>query len=127
MDESEVVRIVRRGAQYLAENLWDYWPASGENDVPERNISVNVARAFGERGFRCYAEVNPRDRTDSRLDLLAFRPDREVLVVLESKKLHVAEQLDGMLKDAERIIEFQPQGRDSDQVGRAARFGVQTS
>lgn len=124
MDERGIVRIVRRGVLYLAESLWDYWPASGENDIPERNISVHAARAFAEQGFRCYAEVNPRDRTDRRLDLLAFDPDREVLAILESKKLHVPEQLEGMLKDAERIIEFQPHGRESDQVGRAARFGI---
>jgi hypothetical protein len=124
MEAVEVVRIVRRGALYLAESLSDYWPPSGENDLPERNISLHMAQAFAEQGFRCYGEVNPCDRTDERLDLLAFQPAGKTVVVIECKKLHQPERLEDMLRDAERILAFRPQDRYSPELTSASRFGV---
>jgi hypothetical protein len=124
MDQRDVARIVRRGALYLAESLWEYWPASGNNDIPERNVSLHLARAFAERGFLCYGEANPRDRTDARLDLLALHESRDVLAMVESKRLYEPEHVEAMLGDAERIRTFRPQEHEDDRVGKAARFGV---
>ncbi len=124
MDEHDVARIVRCGGLYLAEALWEYWPPSGRNEIPERNVSLHLARAFAERGFLCFAETNPRDRTDERLDLLALHESRDALVMVESKRLYSPEQVEAMLTDAERICAYRPQDREADRIGSAARFGV---
>ncbi len=88
MNVIEIDRIVRRGAASLAESLHYYWPQTGNNEAPERNISIHLGRAFLDAGFLVYGETHSRDDVNTRLDLLAIDPSAGALVACEFKRLY---------------------------------------
>ncbi len=108
MDSRNIERIVRHAGLLMSESLWDYWPSEGDNDIPERNISLYLAIAFHEKGFKCFAEGNWNDSTDKRIDFLAVNPETGIAVCGEFKKLYSAEKCQSMLDDFNRIQSFVP-------------------
>lgn len=67
----DITRIIRRGGHKLSESTWEYWPQNGNNELSERNISINQAIAFAEAGFLSfsYAEVHSGEERNQRFDL----------------------------------------------------------
>jgi len=122
LDKLDVARIVRRAGHMLAESLWEYWPSKGNNEMPERNISMQLAIAFHEKGFKCFSEAHWKQEGDHRkLDLLAVHPGSKDAVCIECKRLYSAEKCGSMLEDVERIRSFVPL---DDGVQYTPRFGV---
>ncbi len=118
-----VERIVRRGATYLGEALFNYWPAaSPKHDMLERNISMHVARAFSENGFQVYTEVPWPDSEEEkkRLDLLAIDPARGIDVRVEAKRLFDANEIAALKEDLDRMPTF----RVNAEAGSTRHFGV---
>jgi hypothetical protein len=108
MDLRNVERIVRHAGHLMSESLWDYWPTAGDNDIPERNISLYLALAFYEKGFKCFTEGNWKDSTDKRIDFIAVHPDAGIAVCGEFKKLFSSEKCLNMLEDFKRVQSFEP-------------------
>lgn len=109
MQQVQVERIVRRGGMVLAEALDHYWPTNGDNEVAERNVTLALARAFGDAGFLMYAEGHSGDDRTKRIDLLALNFDRSVEVVIEAKRLYNSSQVALMHADVDRIASFRLQ------------------
>ena len=107
-----IERIVRRGASYLAESLYEYAPCKEENDIAEANMTIHLARAFGEREYSVFAEAQFGDDPHRRLDLLAWNPDEGILVASEFKRLYSPEKLQQVIDDAKRVREFKPVGAE---------------
>jgi hypothetical protein len=103
-----VARLVRRSANLMAESLWEYWPSNGNNEIPERNVSLHLGVALQQAGYRLYAEAHAKGATDKRIDLLAFNPETAVTVLAECKRLYSAEKCAEMVEDLERLRSFVP-------------------
>lgn len=124
MDATQIERLIRRGGMYFAESLWEYWPSERTNELPERNISLHLARSFGEAGFASFAEVHTREKTDQRIDFLTYNPQLNTLLLAESKRLYSKAQLRSLLEDTQRILDFRPLETVSDAIAKAQRYGA---
>jgi hypothetical protein len=111
MQSLDIERFVRRGAASLAESLHFYWPSTGRNEIPERNISLHVAHAFIDASFLCYGEAHTNDKTNLHVDLLAVHPAAGVFVAGEFKRLYDGAQARAMVEDAARLQQFKMQQR----------------
>lgn len=101
--------IVQQGLRSLRKCLWDnslcYWPQEGEeNGLPERNLSVHVARSFLEDGWLVFAEASFPGRTDRRIDLLALKEG--ILVATECKQLDSPDRAAELARDLEELRDF---------------------
>lgn len=103
-----IERLIRRGGGHLAEALYAYWPAEGNNEIAERNLSLHLGRAFSDGGYQIYGEVHSEASTDRRYDLLAYEPAADVMVVGEFKRLYSSEQAQRIVDDLDRIRAFRP-------------------
>ena len=106
MDCQDIERIVRRAGLLMAENLWDYWPSEGNNDISERNISLYFSIAFHDKGVKSFAECHWKGETDKRLDFFAINPETGVAICAECKRLFNAEKCQEIVDDFKRIKSF---------------------
>lgn len=102
-----VKAIIRRGIQSLTMSMTKgYWPAVGENDMSERNITAHVGHCFLESGWHLVTEVSFRKNAGARLDMLALNQKAKAMVVMEGKRLDSAVKAQELSNDAKRIKRF---------------------
>lgn len=121
MNVWDITRIVRRGGHRLSESTWEYWPQNGNNEISERNISINQTVTFADAGFLSYAEVHSGESTRQRTDLFMIHPQQRAAVVMECKRLYNAAQCEAMVWDLERILQFEPR---EEEIQTFQRFGI---
>ena len=128
---TEIEAIVRQGLRSLRKCLWDspycYWPQEGDqNSLPERNLSVHVARNFLERGWLVFAEASFPGRTDRRIDLLALKEG--ILVATECKQLDSPDRAAEFARDLKELKDSRlitTRGTDERQAPKiSTRFGL---
>lgn len=107
-DQWSVARLVRKSASLLAESLWEYWPTEGHNEISERNITLHLAVAFQNAGYRLYAEAHTKGQTNRRIDFVAFNPEASTSVLAECKRLYSAEKCSEIVEDVDRLRAFVP-------------------
>jgi len=122
--QDEIVRIVRRGGYILAEALDQYWPTNRDNEIAERNVSLALARAFGDEGFYLYGEGHSGDSTSTRLDLLALNFRESVQVAIETKRIWDTSTAQTLDADVQRILEFKLATADKTTAPPEIQFGV---
>jgi len=112
MNRIEIERIVRLGAESLADSIYYYWPSSGDNEIPEANITVHLGRAFLNSGFLCFAEAHTRDKVKPHLDLVALSPSDGTVVVSQFKRIFNPERVNSLTKDVAAIRDFRLQDKN---------------
>ena len=61
MKSKTVEAIIRQGIRSLIMSMTEsYWPAAGDNDMSERNITAHVGHCFLESGWHLVTEVSFR-------------------------------------------------------------------
>lgn len=122
-----VEQILREGAASLAQSMHFYWPATGNNEVAEANITAHMSLAFGRHGYLLYAEApgaGPPPEPRAR-DLLAIHLKDKRLIVFEFKRwTTAAEVVSGLRTDLERVRTFQAQPAWAADIQGAKKFGV---
>lgn len=108
----DVEYVIRTGAFYLSNALQEYWPAVGNNEIAERNITIHLSRSLAESNFFCYAETPSGHATDNRIDLLALNPVNNVLLAVECKRLFSVERLQEILDDIKKLDNYEPFTKD---------------
>jgi hypothetical protein len=107
MKRIEIERIVRRGADSLAESIYFYWPSTDDCGVLEANIPLHLGSAFMRQGFLTYAEAYPQDYTSQqRIDLLAIHPGIGTVVACQFKRLQGDKDLLSLADDAAALHAF---------------------
>jgi hypothetical protein len=125
MNTEEVEGLVERTGATLTESLKFYWPSSGENDVPEVNISVHFGAVLAASGFLVYADVHDLDNASVRLDVLGLQPETDTLVLAEFKRLWKPETAWAMARDLARIRAWRlAEARARAEFRVAHQFGV---
>ena len=109
MNTIEIESIIRRGATFLSECIYTYWPSNGNNEIPEANITMHLGHSFIEKGFITFAEAHTKDSVKNRIDFLAIHPSRGILVLGEFKRIYSSEKLKSSINDVKKIYEFKPQ------------------
>jgi hypothetical protein len=103
-NENAIEAIVRRGFSHLAESIYWYWPARGNNEIAERNQTLHAGRAFAEAGFVVSAECSNGE--GGHLDMLALHIERRTLVTAEAKRLYSPMGAKGLATDFDRQLRF---------------------
>lgn len=107
MKSKTVEAIIRQGIRSLIKSMTEsYWPAVGENDMSERNITAHVGHCFLEAGWHLVTEVSFRKNAGARLDMLALNQKSKAMVVIEAKRLESAVKAGELSEDAKRIKRF---------------------
>lgn len=111
MIDDSLKEIVRSGSGQLKLSLEKYyWPAVNANEMCERNISVYLATAFAEKGYRVFAEPafrHTRTRTSyGHIDLLVISRTRRRVIAVEAKRFYSAGKALEIAKDVGRIKKF---------------------
>lgn len=117
-------QVLQQAAHSISASLKFYWPQTGNNDVPERVISLHLASALMRPGFLVYGEAHRNGTSDERYDLLALDPVAGTLLVSEHKRLYNAPQARSMANDVDRILKFSLQDWHDATVPFDHRFGV---
>lgn len=117
-------RIVKKGIESLRTSLWNYWPASGENEIAERNVSIHVAHQFIQSRWKVFAEASFPYKASRRVDLLAIHVGKKALVVGECKILHDSTKAAGLAKDGKRILTFHLSDEYESPPLTSHRFGL---
>jgi len=107
MKSKTVEAIIRQGIRSLIMSMTEsYWPAVGDNDMSERNITAHVGHCFLESGWHLVTEVSFRKNAGSRLDMLVLNRKSRAMVVIEGKRLESAVKAKELSDDAKRIKRF---------------------
>lgn len=101
-----IERIVGTACKSLQNSLWWYWPASGDNEIAERNVTAHIAHVFLRSRWRVYAEASFPYEANKRVDLLAIQIGKKAIVVGESKLLHDGTKAASLALDAKRLRGF---------------------
>lgn len=91
--------------QSLAEALWHYWPANGNNEVGEATSLLHFAHSLARSGFRTYSLV-PQHDDSIHIDLFATNPTLQIHVAAEGKRLWNAGKASSLAHDYRRIENF---------------------
>jgi hypothetical protein len=98
-----IERIIRKGLQSLSDSLYQEWPlpdGDTKNEISEASLSIHVAHALLTEGFCAYGEF--RTGRNEHHDLVAFHPDMDEYIVLESKR-YLSTDGRALSKDLDRI------------------------
>lgn len=124
MTISSIDRIVKKGIKSLKTSLWEYWPAAGQNEIAERNVSIHIAHQFIQSRWRVSAEASFPYKANRRVDLLAIQIGRKAFVVGESKLLHDSTKAGSLAKDGNRIMNFRLSDEHGWRPPISQRFGL---
>lgn len=103
-------RVIQQAAQNFADSLSAFYPSYGRNGMNERNLTFQLANAFGARNnAHAFMEVpflNPlTQRYEYRIDCMLF--DKERVFFVEAKRLFTPK------KAAQLRIDFQRMGTEN--------------
>ncbi|WP_437743337.1 hypothetical protein WMF39_48950 [Sorangium sp. So ce1504] len=99
--EHQIRQVVRAGLSRLMGATNELWPGM-DRQLPERNLSLYVAREFVDRDYTTLTEW-PLNRNE-HIDLLAYRSAERAMVLLESKRAWGrSQELSCLWNDMERL------------------------
>lgn len=124
MTISSIDRIVKKGIKSLKNSLWEYWPAAGQNEIAERNVSIHIAHQFIRSRWKVSAEASFPYKANRRVDLLAIQIGKKAFVVGESKLLHDSTKAASLAKDGKRIMTFRLSNEHDWPPPISQRFGL---
>jgi hypothetical protein len=124
MTISSIDRIVKKGIKSLKNSLWEYWPAAGQNEIAERNVSIHIAHQLIRSGWKVSAESSFPHKANRRVDLLAIQIEKKAFVVCESKLLHDSTKAASLAKDGKRILTFHLSDEHESPPPISYRFGL---
>lgn len=100
---TEVRAILDEGHASLQTALARFWPARGNNDIAEANLTMHVMRACANRGMATFGEIPVLcgDVVRGRID--AFAIDDALTIALECKRLYSHEKAQSIASDVARL------------------------
>jgi len=124
MKIESIQRTLERGITSLKRSLWWYWPASGDNEVAERNVTAHIAHALLRARWCVFTEASFPYRADKRIDLLAIQVGRKTMLVGECKLLHDGTKAASLASDAGRLRKFRLSDEHGWRPPISARYGL---
>ncbi|MGC5700725.1 hypothetical protein J4P02_11065 [Pseudomonas sp. NFXW11] len=99
-------RVIQQAAENFSDSLSAFYPSYGRNGINERNLTFQLANAFGARnGAHAFMEVpflNPlTQRYENRIDCMLF--DKERVFFVEAKRLFRLEKAEQLRNDFQRM------------------------
>jgi len=99
-------RVIQQAAENFSHSLSAFYPSYGRNGINERNLTFQLANAFGARnGAHAFMEVpflNPlTQRFEYRIDCMLF--DKERVFFVEAKRLFRLEKAEQLRNDFQRM------------------------
>ena len=99
--------IIRKAAKSIGSSFANYWPANGDNDPAEMNVTIHFAHVLLQDGFSVFAEADHPDRKNVQgIDLLGLAPECQWFLGCELKRLYSTEKLTSMRDDLDRLASF---------------------
>ena len=99
--DRSIHQYVGAAASNLAQDLAQFWPATGNNEMAEANLVFQLGSVLRSRRFRVYAEVPVLGEARGHLDLLAF--NERLTLGIEAKRLYHHDKAHELARDYWRL------------------------